>query len=151
LILSIYFLTCYEPMQDTVRATGLKATGNAHFSASRWSLALEDYKEALACIPQREKRGGRATRKGKERAGMEDTEDAESGAVSDEEQEEEEEIGTVESATEADPVRDLRAVLWANIGACHIREVSFRLVVIQSTCVDIPAYKGTLERRCYSL
>jgi hypothetical protein len=112
----------YDRTQDIVRATELKGTGNAHFSASRWSLALEDYKEALACLPQREKRQGTSNGKGKERAGVEDA-DAK-------EEEEEDGVEQVELAGEDKSVTELRAVLWANVGACHIKEVSFSLWLV---------------------
>lgn len=98
------------------RATSLKAKGNTEFGQGqgRWQMALETYREGLAELPPAPRKPASPSLKGKEKAIEDD------GQM---EQKDEEPAGT---AAEQDEVRELRAILSANVAACLLKLVRLR-------------------------
>jgi len=116
-------------------AEELKREGNDHFRARRWDEAISSYRTALGQLPSREKRENETDNgKGKGRDGG-DSENDDDDHDDDNwpRRTDPEEPATAESAvvpegppTEQDlTLAKTRAVLNANIGACHVKLVCF--------------------------
>lgn len=111
-------------MKDCLlQAEELKQEGNVHFREKQWHEALVSYRTGLARLPARKEAG-----KGKEKEGREEL-DLLSG---DDEEERCKDSGTGERVTVGEESNDkgqaecarARAVMNANIGACHVKLVS---------------------------
>ncbi|GAA6012685.1 hypothetical protein JCM8202_003412 [Rhodotorula sphaerocarpa] len=93
------------------RATRLKEDGNREFGQGRWEMAIETYREGLAELPSTRAPDPPPSLKGKEKAVEADTD---GGATS----------GhgvTEDERAELDECRELRAMLSANVAACHLK------------------------------
>ena len=96
----------------------MKVEGNDNFRAQEWSAALVSYRTGLSKLPARK---GIAKGRGKEKA-TDDDDDANSAGKSKPDPDQNDEVQPI-SAIEAECAK-ARAVLNANIGACHVKLVS---------------------------
>ncbi|KPV72194.1 uncharacterized protein RHOBADRAFT_66955 [Rhodotorula graminis WP1] len=106
-------------------AQALKTRGNGEFGQSRWSFALETYREGLAELPVR-----RRSVKGKEKAlpeGEDEGKQERTGATV-------ARAGEVDEEAELDELSELRAILSANIAACLLKLERWKEAV--SACDD---------------
>ncbi|VDB99846.1 unnamed protein product [Peniophora sp. CBMAI 1063] len=117
-----------------------KQEGTDHFRARRYAEALVAYQSALGLLPRRLEQ--RAQDKGKERAVIAPETDP-----SDEDAEESSPVAPL-SPLEQDCAK-ARAVLNANIGACHVKLEEWSEVVTACTAAiaDDPAYAKAIQRR----
>lgn len=134
-------LTRSYVVQDILdRSTALKVKGNAEFGKGQWEAAMGTYRDALVELPVRTL--AKANGKGKERAtgalaeGGEEEEATEDGvaagelvegmsAVSLSEKVPSAESVSQEGEEESQELRELRAVLFANVAACLLKLVRF--------------------------
>lgn len=101
-------------------AEELKLEGNVHFKAGQWDEALVSYRTALACLPVRKGRG-----KGKETQERNPPSDDEEEGTDIPKETEIRESEELESNDEGQAeYAKARAVMNANIGACHVKLVS---------------------------
>ena len=98
----------------------MKTEGNGNFRAQEWSAALVSYRTGLSKLPAR-KELGKTKGKGKEKAANGD-DDGDSAGDSKPDPDQNDEVQPI-SAVEAECAK-ARAVLNANIGACHVKLVS---------------------------
>ncbi|BGO98715.1 TPR domain containing protein [Rhodotorula toruloides] len=121
------------------RATSLKVKGNTEFGQGqgRWQMALETYREGLAELPPAPRKPASPSLKGKEKAIEDD------GQM---EQKDEEPAGT---AAEQDEVRELRAILSANVAACLLKLERYKEAVTacDAALEEKPDYAKALHRR----
>ncbi|KIM84615.1 hypothetical protein PILCRDRAFT_818194 [Piloderma croceum F 1598] len=138
--------------ENLLHAEELKLEGNVHFKAGGFHEALVSYHTALACLPPRKSRG-----KEKETTVEREPSDDEGestdvpnvteiiGSEDAEEVAESNEVGQAECAK-------ARAVLNANIGACHVKLGDHKEAVKSCTeaLLDDPKYVKALHRRAAS-
>ncbi|KAJ8294678.1 Tetratricopeptide repeat protein 1 [Rhodotorula toruloides] len=119
------------------RATSLKAKGNTEFGQGRWQPALETYREAIAELPPAPPKPASPSLKGKEKA------------IEDDGQTEQKEEETAGTAGEQDEVRELRAMLSANVAACLLKLERYKEAVTacDSALEEKPDYAKALHRR----
>ncbi|KAL9936967.1 hypothetical protein V8E36_004202 [Tilletia maclaganii] len=131
--------------ESIVEASALKDEGNTHFVAKRTAEALSCYEDAVAVLPPQPSRDSRTVE-----GGDEEDDDAAAGGKGEEEEEIISSAGVVadENADLAEAGR-LRAVLYANIAACHLASDHYDLAIRATTSalVDDPAYVKALYRR----
>jgi hypothetical protein len=116
-------------------AEELKLEGNEYFRAKQWNEALVSYRTGLSHLPPRREH---KTEKGKERAkevgdpSSDEEEDANAEQESSESEAQENEV-TGEEMPIAKILAECakaRAVMNANIGACHVKLVSFCWILV---------------------
>ncbi|KAF8898529.1 hypothetical protein BD779DRAFT_1484414 [Infundibulicybe gibba] len=118
--------TSIDPTQDLSAADELKSEGNAHFREGQWNEALVDVEEADQDPQSNLDIGIRSP-------GVEEqTKDA-----------------NLSSETSPDNCAKSRAVLNANIGACHLKLANHKQAVAacSQALLDDPAYIKALQRR----
>ncbi|GAA6007476.1 hypothetical protein JCM10207_006355 [Rhodosporidiobolus poonsookiae] len=123
------------------RAQDLKKRGNAEFGQGRWEMALETYKEGLAELPVRTAPGH--SLKGKEKAADQD-------APADEPEEGKTEAkGEEDEEKETEELRELRAILSANVAACLLKLERYEEAVAacDEALEEKPSYTKALHRR----
>lgn len=132
-------------------ATLCKERGNAFFKTQDWEAAAGEYLSGLACLPPRPKRKSKGKGKGKERehadletsAPKDEPAAEESGGAEAEVEEEEEQV------EENAECRALRAILYANVAACRMKQGDDKATVELCTqaLLDDPKYTKALQRR----
>lgn len=155
-----------------MQAEELKAEGNDNFRAQEWSAALVSYRTGLSKLPARKERD-KAKGKGKAVDADENPPSDDEGEPAGEsksvpDQSKEVEVEEPVSAIEAECAK-ARAVLNANIGACHVKLGDHKEVVrtctegiskplppitctysVLSALLDDPTYVRALQRRAAS-
>ncbi|BGP24007.1 TPR domain containing protein [Rhodotorula toruloides] len=118
------------------RATSLKAKGNTDFGQGRWQMALETYREGLAELPPAPLKPASRSLKGKEKA------------IIDDEQAGQKEEDLAGPAAEQE-IRELRAMLSANVAACLLKLVRYEdaVTACDSALEEKPEYAKALHRR----
>ena len=100
----------------------MKTEGNDNFKAQEWSAALVSYRTGLSKLPARKELGKKKGKgKGKEKVADGD-DDGDSAGDSKPDPDRNDEVQPI-SAIEAECAK-ARAILNANIGACHVKLVS---------------------------
>ncbi|KAF8649853.1 hypothetical protein AX16_005616 [Volvariella volvacea WC 439] len=144
-------------------AEELKTEGNELFRASQWTEALVAYRNALAHLPQRKSEprpsqslgsdasSSSTTLPSDEKVPVADEAQVENGTSSKSENEEPKAVGSNERE-EVDEYAKLRAVLYGNIGACHVQLGEHKEAVEACTqaLLDDPHYVKALQRRAAS-
>ncbi|KAA1468642.1 TPR-like protein [Dentipellis sp. KUC8613] len=146
-----------ESLRNCLRdAEELKKEGNEYFRAKEWNQALLTYRRALARLPQKPKsKSAQDKGKGKAKERLEEFRDAKPpGSTEDQPSDTNiEPVGPVEppSAIEVE-VSKARAVLNANIGACHVQlgEHEEAVKACSQALLDDPEYTKALQRRAQS-
>ncbi|TFY64213.1 hypothetical protein EVG20_g6029 [Dentipellis fragilis] len=135
-------------------AEELKKEGNESFRAKEWNQALITYRRGLARLPQKPK-AAQDKGKGKAKERLEEFQDARPPDGT-EDQPSETEVEPVEpveppSALEVE-MSKARAVLSANIGACHVQlgEHEEAVKACSQALLDDPEYAKALQRRAQS-
>jgi hypothetical protein len=122
LLIYIYVQACLKDAEE------LKQQGNDHFKSSQWNEALNAYRSALGRLPKRplkEEDGKPLPGKGKGRdMGEGDGEEIKRPNAESGEDVKEEVIPEVEQSELEKKCAQVRAVVNANIGACHVKLVS---------------------------
>ncbi|EPQ61387.1 hypothetical protein GLOTRDRAFT_90232 [Gloeophyllum trabeum ATCC 11539] len=137
--------------QSLQEAEELKLEGNDYFRAGKWTEALNAYRTGLGRLPRRKK--NLTSKKGKERE-----RDLTSGLDEDDDQGDDRPLATGnEDGQEPQPpltevekeCAKVRAVLSANIGACHMKLEEYKEAVAACTeaLLDDPGYVKALQRR----
>jgi len=135
-----------------IQAEELKLEGNVHFREKQWHEALVSYRNGLARLPPRKVR-----QKGKERAKKEELDPSSDDDATDTpkspETTENEDTAEVEADDEGQvECAKARAVMNANIGACHVKLGDHKEAVKSCTeaLLDHPKYIKALQRRAAS-
>ncbi|KAJ3545064.1 hypothetical protein NMY22_g2572 [Coprinellus aureogranulatus] len=138
-----------------------KSAGNDHFRQSRWNQALASYQSALDLLPKRTETEAPSTRL------LTEEEEAEFRRIAEDEvadscdaetkpdEEDTADSAAPEEALSEDQKRqiaELRSVLYANIGACHVQLGEHKEAVVACTQAlkDDPTYIKALQRRAAS-
>ncbi|KAF9569754.1 TPR-like protein [Agrocybe pediades] len=123
-----------------------KAQGNELFRAGKWNEALVAYQAALNCVPKRPQP------KGKERSpddnpSIDRTEEA--ASVTQQEEVAPIDVSSPGVSEDEKKLTNLRAVLSANIGACHVKLGEYKEAVkaCSEAILDDPDYIKARERR----
>ncbi|KAF5337138.1 hypothetical protein D9611_003355 [Ephemerocybe angulata] len=147
-----------------------KSAGNDHFRQSRWTEALVAYQSAINILPKRKdppaKKGaaslhddlddenvpGSGPSTSQLPEGDEDSLEDETHKHAGEEDVDKEEEGIAMGEVEGKEVAQLRSVLHANIGACHVKLGEHKQAVEACTKAlkDDPTYIKALQRRAAS-
>ncbi|EIN14759.1 hypothetical protein PUNSTDRAFT_129217 [Punctularia strigosozonata HHB-11173 SS5] len=138
-------------------AEGLKQQGNDYFKAGKWNEALAAYQSALGRLPKRPvKEEERGKGKGREvddepKLDQEPQEDANAEGGTDVKQDQEEEPEPEPTELEKECAK-ARAVMNANVGACHVKLNEYKEAVAACTeaIADDPLYIKAIQRRAAS-
>ncbi|KAF9457092.1 hypothetical protein BDZ94DRAFT_1314517 [Collybia nuda] len=129
----------------------LKSQGNDLFRSGRWGEALVAYQSGLGQLPKRKQKvtSGKVEFNGP----IDDDEDKEDNKVDNESSINDDDSLEATPATETDILcSKARAILSANIGACHLKLGDYKSAV--ETCsqalLDDPRYVKALQRRALS-
>ncbi|KAI0639750.1 TPR-like protein [Trametes polyzona] len=145
-------------LQDDIRkclddAEALKQEGNEHFRSKKWNEALASYRMALGRLPKRlsPPRSARSE-EGQSLTTVEDEEPTSSqNANKEASPEADASVGTSEenAAVHGPECAKARAVINANIGACHLKLGEYKEVVTacSEALKDDPDYVKALQRR----